>query len=348
MSNSEARAAIVIVNYRTPELTIRCLEALVGERNALDGMEVVVVDGGSGDGSADVLQAALDNPRYDGWVSFLPLDFNGGFGWANNQAMLRLMQRENPPAFIHLLNPDTVIQPGAVTHLLQAMLRHERCGAAGSQLLEEEGSAAASAFRFPSIAREFVAGSNTPFLGRLFFIKPLLVEGREETKVDWVTGASVMLRVDALKESGLFDDGFFLYFEEVELMHRLRRRGWEVRHVPQSLVLHVGGASTGVGSGKAAEHAILPPYWYKSRRRFFTLVYGRQGAVAAGIAWLTGYILWRIRSALGLGQSKRDTAAEAAALLEYGLWPSRSDLEPAIADWRDAPGKMPHWSLYDR
>src|SRR5437588_6905794 len=110
----EAAVAVVNVNYRTPELTRRCIAALSKERARLPRLRAVVVDGGSGDGSAAELAEALAHPDYADWVEFLPLAINGGFGWANNQAMLLLARSDAPPEFIHLLNPDTEVEPGAV------------------------------------------------------------------------------------------------------------------------------------------------------------------------------------------------------------------------------------------
>src|SRR4051794_20293248 len=111
---SDAKVAVVIVNYRTPRLTLRCLAALEGERSALPGLKALVVDGGSGDESAAKLAGAIDQPHYRSWVSFLPLTLNGGYGWANNQAMLTLAAGREPIEFVHVLNPDTEVAKGAV------------------------------------------------------------------------------------------------------------------------------------------------------------------------------------------------------------------------------------------
>ena len=242
-----AMVAVVIVNYRTPQLTIDCLAALDGERQSLPGLRAVVVDGGSGDESAGVLAEAIGRPEYEGWASFMPLPINGGFGWANNQAILTLALDRQPPEFIHLLNPDTRVLAGAVTKLVQELRADLRCGAAGSQLVDGDGRPSASAFYFPSAGLELVNGSQSEKLGRLFGVERAPVLGDEARDVDWVTGASAMFRMAALRDTGLFDDGFFLYFDEVELMHRLQRHGWTVRHVPESRVVHLEGAFRPIG-----------------------------------------------------------------------------------------------------
>ena len=339
----EDRLAVVTVNYRTPDLVIRCLESLAAERAAFPHpLEVIVVDGGSGDGSAEQLRRGLADERFAGWTTLLALELNGGFGWANNQAMLQLLQREQPPSFIHILNPDTVVEAGAVGALVDVLKAHPECGAAGSQLIDDAGAAAGSAFRFPTAAREFVRGSNTPRLGRLLGIAPVLVPPGQAGEVDWVTGASVMFRAEALREAGLFDDGFFLYFEEIELMHRLRRAGWTIRHVPESRVYHVGGASTGVNGHDPEQVRRRPAYWYQSRRRYFALTSGRFGTIAAGLAWLVGDLLWRLRRAISRS-SKIEVPFEREDLLSNGLGAGAEDLVSHARRWDHPVGTPPAW-----
>ena len=235
---SAAAVAVVIVNYATPELTMRAVASLIKERNSLPDLKVVVVDGGSPDHSANLLGSELSAAHYVSWVTFLPLAINGGFGWANNQAILRIARESKPPEFIYLLNPDASVTENAVVRLVEELRAYPRCGAVGSQLLSTEGIATASAFRFPSVSRELVGSAQSEQLARLLRIPPGVISSENSLEVDWVTGASVMFRAAALQDSGLFDDGFFLYFDEVELIHRIRSKGWTVRHVPESRVVH--------------------------------------------------------------------------------------------------------------
>jgi N-acetylglucosaminyl-diphospho-decaprenol L-rhamnosyltransferase len=138
----------------------------------------------------------------------------------------------------------------------------------------------------------------------------------------------------------LFDDGFFLYFEEVELMHRLRRAGWDVLHAPDSRVMHIGGAATGVISTMRKP---MPSYWFKSRRRFFTRAYGPKRAWLASAAWLAGDSLWRLRKASGLGRAGHDIPLERENVLQHGLRASAADQKAAVARWSDRPGAHPAW-----
>jgi GT2 family glycosyltransferase len=333
---AEAAVAVVIVNYRTPELTKKCVAALSTEKRLLPKLRAIVVDGGSADGSEAELAPFVAQSEYASWVSFLPLELNGGFGWANNQAILSLAREPTPPEFVHLVNPDAEVIRGAVAALARQLQRHPRCGAAGSQLIDEHGAETASAFRFPSPGREFVDAAQSARLGRALGVTPALVSSKLACEVDWVTGASVMFRSDALRETGLFDDGFFLYFEEVELMHRLRSRGWTVRYVPESRVVHSEGSSTGIGGGRE-----LPSYWYDSRRRYFALTGGRPAALSAHLASLAGCTVRWGKSLIGL--RARHDVARAGALLRLGSRAKSDDVHPSVPSWGDPPGKPPAW-----
>jgi N-acetylglucosaminyl-diphospho-decaprenol L-rhamnosyltransferase len=341
MSDTEAGVAVVIVNYRTPDLTLRCIAALARERHAVPGLRAVVVDGGSGNGSANVLRAGLDRPDFADWTQLLELPLNGGFGWANNQAILRLLSGESAPAYIYLLNPDAEIESGALVLLLAELQRFSKAAACGSRLVDEDGRALGSAFRFPSPSHEFARGLRTAAMAKLLGFQESMIYTESSIDADWVTGASVLFRSAALRETGLFDDGFFLYFEEVELMWRLRRAGWSIRHVPASRVVHVGGASTGVGGDAQQRRRRLPDYWHQSRRRFFVLCYGRGRALLAGALWTLGHVLWLARVVL---QGRTDVVSnEGRDHLRLGLIPRAHDLCRSAPAWDAVPGAEAAW-----
>ena len=342
-ASSDSNVAVVTVNYRTPELTERCVASVAKERKHLPTLRMMVVDGGSADDSPEHLAKVLAGRRYAPWIQFLPLPINGGFGWANNQAILRLMRDSPQPRYIHLLNPDAEIEPGAIKHLVNYLDGHPRVAAVGSQLVNQDGSLAGSAFNFPSIRGELARGAGTRALERILKIPPISVQPSEAAEVDWVTGGSVLLRVDALREVGLFDEGFFLYNEEVELMWRLRNAGWAIATEPRSRVTHAGGSSTGIAPGPTGAHLEprLPAYLFRSRSRFFALTRGRAGAVAAYAAWLAGYAIWRFRRLVGVpignpvDHQFRDHVAKA--------FPRGSDLSASVPSIDSEPTKAPAW-----
>jgi N-acetylglucosaminyl-diphospho-decaprenol L-rhamnosyltransferase len=336
--------AVIIVNYRTPELTEKCLSHLRDERSAFRNLRVIVVDGGSADGSADKLATFVAGAEFQGWVEFLPLPINGGFGWANNQAMQRLISSGEPPQYIHLLNPDAEIEPRAISLLADYLTCHPTVGAVGSQLLEPDGSLSGSAFTFPSIRGEFARAARTRVLERLLKVPPISIDAAQATEVDWVTGASVMLRVEALRGVGLFDEGIFLYHDEVELMWRMRKAGWTVAIEPRSRVRHIGGAATGV-HGREAEKTVrprVPAYFYRSRARFFGLTRGRSVAALAFCGWIAGHVVLRTRRLLRLA---RDSKPVDHQLRDHLLkaFPRNHDVVAASPKPDAAPTKAPRW-----
>lgn len=335
------RTAVIIVNYKTPDMVMGCLDGLAGERAALPGLRVVVVDNASPDDSVRILATRLAQPGYAEWVEFLPLALNGGFGWGNNQAILKLLQGAEPPEAILLLNPDAVVEPGAVAALVRDMAARPDAGAIGSQLVNPDGSLSGSAFRFPTVGSEFVRGLGIDRIGRLLGIKPTLVPFGEEGPVEWLTGASVLLRSAALRQCGLFDTGFFLYFEEVELLHRFGENGWKCYHCPASRVLHVAGASTGVVDGTSRAARVPPDYVFQSRKRYFALTGGRGRALFAAIAWLGGGLLGQLLALLRGKGGSPDITRERAALLRLGLGAPAT--APAISPCNEQPGQQPAW-----
>jgi N-acetylglucosaminyl-diphospho-decaprenol L-rhamnosyltransferase len=125
----------------------------------------------------------------------------------------------------------------------------------------------------------------------------------EEAQVDWLPGASMMIRREVFKSIGLMDEGYFLYYEETDFCLQARRANWSCWYVPQSRVMHIAGQSTGVTDRKAVPRR-LPQYWFNSRRRYFTKNHGIFYAALADLAWTVGFVLWRLRRVV---QRKPDT-----------------------------------------
>lgn len=336
--------AVIIVNYRTPDLAIACISAIDDARRAFPDLRVVAVDGGSGDGSAERIADAIAANNWQDWVTPLPLPVNGGFAFANNQAIALLADSERLPEAIALINPDARPRPGALEAMAALLDREPGAGAVGALLTHEDGRPQSSAFRFPSIRGEFCRGARTAMVERLLRVPPTSIHADHAIEVPWVTGAAVMLRTEALRRTGLFDDGFFLYFEETDLMRRLRRAGWSVWHEPAAQVVHAGGAATQIrdpGTGLPQARR-MPRYWYESHRRYFALAGGRGSAIAAGIAYAAGRAIWRVRKLLsprlegGAARSGRD-------LLTYGWWPRGRDVTPAAPPLGPQRKAAPSW-----
>lgn len=291
-----ARILVVLLNYRTPELS---LEALAAARTAMQGLEgeIVVVDNDSRDGSFDRLSAEVNARGWAGGetpVSVLQSGRNGGFGAGNNHGIRMVLARGPRPDLVHVLNSDALPAPDAIARLAEALAAHPEAGLAGSYIHGPEGEPHITAFRFPSILGELEGAARIGPLTRLLGEHTVPMALPELTTfVDWLAGASLMMRMDMLEEIGLFDERFFLYFEETDLCLRAARAGWRTLYVRESRVSHVGSASTGMRRWRR-----VPRYWYDSRLRYFVKNHGAAYAAAATAAHLAGGVAARTRAAL--------------------------------------------------
>ena len=166
------------------------------------------------------------------------------------------------------------------------------------------GEIQASPFRFPGIATELDRGLRLGIVSKL--LSPwatVLPKPKEACPVEWVSGASMILRRTMLEQIGLLDEGLYTYFDDTDICLRARRAGWETWYVPESQVIHLEGASTGVAS-RLVKPRRRPSYWYQARHRFFTKNYGALYAALADAAFISGYAIWRLRRRL---QRKPDT-----------------------------------------
>jgi GT2 family glycosyltransferase len=286
--------AIVIVNYRTAALTVACLrsiaEAIPGPRP-----QVMVVDNDSRDGSAETIAEAVRAAGFGGWVSLIARDCNDGFAAGNNAALRPLLARAEPPQAILLLNPDTLVCPGFLEPLLAALRADPKRGIVGSRLEDAQGTVQTSAFRFPTIIGEIEALLSIGPITRLLWrwqVAPPPPPGA--TAAHWVSGACMLIRREVFEKVGLLDDGYFLYWEELDFCLRSARAGFTSYYEPASRVVHIGGASTG-STERARKRERQPAYWFESRYRFFAKNHGALYTAVADAVWMASCLLARLR-----------------------------------------------------
>lgn len=288
----EPKVLTVILNYRTPELAVEAAEGALREMADLGG-EIAIVDNDSQDGSYEHLCAAAEEKGWaaGGRIHVYSAGRNGGFGSGNNFAIRAGLTSGEKPDYVYLLNPDAVPEPGAIRALVDFFEANPKVGVAGSLILTPDGEPAYGAFRFPNIVREFEDAARTAVLSKLLERgrdpSPIALEKRE---VDWVSGSSVMFRQSMLDEVGLFDETYFLYFEETDLCLRCKRAGWEIWTLPDSRVVHIGGVATGM-----ARWERVPKYWFDSRYYYFRKNYGLPYTVAVTLSLLAGEGVWKLR-----------------------------------------------------
>ena len=282
--------AVVIVNYNTPRMAIAAADSVL--QRAPDGLsvEIHLVDNASPGNDREVLSEAA--ARWGDAVTLHLEAVNHGFGRGNNLVLRQLAARPEPPDKVYLLNPDARLVTNAVAELAAFLDAHPRAGVVGSDIVDETTlKPVVCAFRFPGLVSEFSGALQIGPIGRM--LKRWQVAfppGIPLQEVDWVSGASMMARLPALAEVGFFDPDFFLYYEEVDLMHRMKRRGWEVWHLPEAKVIHIAGAATGVTSANP-ERPPLPGYWFDSWRFYFEKTHGRAGARVVALARWIGTVL---------------------------------------------------------
>ena len=301
------RLRIVIVNYRTPGLTVDCLASLepqvaAARRDGLAEVRVDLVEGGSGDGSAEALREAIGRHGWAGWVNLIVSQENRGFAGGNNLAIEPALAEPDPPDFVWLLNPDTVVRDGALRELLTFMLKHPDVGIAGSRLEDlDPPTPQRSAFRFPSVASEFETSVRLGLVSKLLRQKVVAPPFRDEKhQIDWVIGASMMVRREVFDAIGPLDGRYFMYYEELDFCLAANRAGYPCWYVPASRVVHLVGQASGVTSvePKDKPRKRRPPYWFESRRRYFVKNHGPLYAAIADAAWIVGYSLRMLRCKL--------------------------------------------------
>lgn len=282
--------SIVIVNWNTHDLLAQCLESLVASPDLqISGLlnqpetrhhspvtiKVLVVDNASTDGSAAMIRARFP------WVRLVENRENVGFARANNQAI-----RESEGHYVLLLNPDTEVKSGALETLVRFADAHPQVGAVGPRLVNPDGTLQSSCHPTPTLAGE---------VWRLFHLDVLWPYARYQMsawdldnprRVDVIQGACLLLRRAALDQIGFLDEDYFMYSEEVDLCHRLKRAGWSLYWVPEAQVVHYGGRST---QQVAAEMFLQ---LYQSKLLYFRKHHG----------WLAAQVYKVILAAAALGR----------------------------------------------
>jgi len=295
MSKASSSVLVVIVNYRTPELVVDSLRSLQPEITNHSDASVVVVDNASGDHSVDHLTNAIASNGWDSWASLLPSPTNGGFAYGNNHAINAAMESATPPDLFWLLNPDTVVRPGALSALTDFMEANSNVGICGGGIELPDGQDWPFAFRFPGILSEVERGFRFSMISRLLARWAVCMPmGKEPARVDWVSGCTMMIRRETAEQIGAMDEGYFLYYEETDYCLQARRLGIECWYLPASKVMHIAGQSTGV-TKNSSEPQRVPAYWFESRRRYFAKNYGRVYAALADTAWMVSYCLGGLR-----------------------------------------------------
>lgn len=290
--SSAHRIAISIINYRTGDMTLACLQSVLEDLDGLDG-HVVIVDNASGDGSAEQIADWLaTHPGLP--VTFVQSPANTGFSGGHNQGIGAV-----EADFYLLLNSDAVVRPGFFRTILAAADSRPQAGLLAPRLSWDDGTPQVSTFRFASPISEFIRGANTGKITQVLKRWDVSI-GTDPAPgtIGWASFACILLRRTMIDAIGLMDEGYFLYFEDAEYCLRARRAGWDIAWVPEAVAIHFRGGS-GPVKALANQRKRLPAYYYASRTRFLRQAHGRLGPVAANLAWIAGRGVNRLRRLFG-------------------------------------------------
>lgn len=283
----------IIINYRTADLTGRVTTALLPELEATGAFHVFVIDNCSGDGSVERLRARAETDGWGSRVTVVAAPRNGGYGYGINYGVELARALPQPPAYYFILNSDAFADPGSVKAMLDFMNQHPDAGLCGANIHGTDGASQASAFQYPTAATEFADTAKTAVVSRLLpNAKVALPLPAAPTEVEWISGTCMLIRRQVFEQAGFFDEGFFLYFEEVDFCRRAKRAGWVSYCLPSAPITHVGSVSTGMGDRAKP----MPQYWFESRHRYLLKHHGRSYTLLCDVCWVLGF---------GIGETKR-------------------------------------------
>jgi N-acetylglucosaminyl-diphospho-decaprenol L-rhamnosyltransferase len=269
----KADVSVVIATYNARNYIGECLSAL--RASNVQPAEIHVIDNASNDGTADFV--AEQFPEAD----LVRNRDNVGFGVASNAGI-----RASRTGFVLLLNPDAVLAPESLGTLVRYLEKHPEAGIAGCRLRNLDGTLQHSIGRFPTLANQL---GRMLFLHRLFPHTPSLQEIEltpgpyERTHdVEWLLGAVMLVRGEAMRQVGLFDERFFLFSEETDWCLRMREAGWHVAYVAETTVTHIGRG--GVGAPEVYVHLLRSKYIFVAKHFGLPAALSMRALMLVGLA----------------------------------------------------------------
>ena len=291
---------VVITSYRVKELTLDCLRSLAGEAKTIPGMKVGICDNGNEDDTADYLNKAIVENGWHDWAYVRTVTPNRGFSGGNNVILREALEStDNFDCFL-LLNADTVVRPGAIAKLLESARSFPGAGIIGPRTVDIDGTPTVNCFgSYISPVSEFLRAARSGPLAKLLKHWEVPIQPSENpVSPEWIGFCCVLIRKELIHDVGILDEGYFLYFDDVDYSREARNAGWEILCEPEAVVVHYEGESTQVGEHKAKLQR-RPAYWYKSRSWYFSKFYGKAGLLAANALWCAGRVVSFSRELVG-------------------------------------------------
>jgi len=264
--------SIILVNYNTKEITTSCIRSIFQNTKGIK-FEIIVVDNNSSDGSVEYLKR-----EFNGKIKLIESDVNLGFGGGANIGI-----KESTGKYVLLLNTDTVILDNTIKNMFDFMEGEENKDVAviGVVLIDENGNALQSYGEF----LPFKVGINE-FIFKAFLPKKLnrailknekveefktgLFQNKRFVEVDYIIGADMFIRKDVIDEVGVFDERFFMYFEEADLQLRMKKRGYKIGLIKDGTIIHLESKSFKVSNNKRTMKMVS---FLRYLRKNFLIVY---------------------------------------------------------------------------
>lgn len=311
--------SIIIVSFNTRELLRDCLASVPPACDAL-AVETFVVDNASRDASAEMVEREFPGVRV------IRNHENRGFAYANNVALEHATGR-----YVLLLNSDTIAKPGSLTRLVAFMDEDAKRGYCGPRLLNGDGSHQPSARRFPtplSSAAALISWGRKHPTSRHTLDLHLASGDTGCFRADWLCGACLLARAEAVTQVGPLDDGYFLYFEETDWCRRMAQAGWQGWYVGDSEVVHLGGQSVVHTNETRPFSGDHPKHWVASSRRYLRRHHGASGAAISTAAQASLYALVWLKHAWRGSEKSKAKASTAAAALRHLFAKSQPPVPP--------------------
>ncbi len=314
---------IAIVSYNTKALLLDCLRSVL-ESTDMVRFEIIVVDNDSKDATVPAVQVTYP------MVRIIVNQENRGFSKAVNQALAVSRGR-----YFLMLNSDTRVQPQALDRMLACLDQEPTIGAVGCKQWTEDGCLYQSCFPFPSVQEHLTCAAVfrrcAPTLQNALAAKQA-IDCSQSQDVDWINGACLMVCRELMKACGGLDEGYFMYFEDVDLCRAIRHRGYRIRHLAEADIVHL--------LGRSGEHdrPRLTIVWEFSRIRYVEKHFSWCTRWVMK-SWIAAGVMARLFKAIGRSRpSPIDLSVDTYLSIVHRLWIGGQPIQSELAWTRQSKG----------
>ncbi len=276
------RLCVVIVNYKTSQYTLDCIDSLKDQLD-IKKDHIVIVDNNSGGSDSEIIDKKIKEDNLSDLFTLINAPQNNGFSYGNNIGIKAIDAQ-----YYLLTNSDTLFRPEAISNLFIAVDKYPEAGLISPNLEWLNGISQTSCFNFHTPLTELMDSARTGFISSLFQKYDVSIEPRtNESKPEWTSFACVLVKKNVFEKIGYLDEKYFMYYEDIDFCRRANIASIDILNWPYSSVVHLQGKSSGIKDLEDSRKR-LPSYYYESRTRYFTKYYGGIGFFFSNICWYIG------------------------------------------------------------